>query len=149
MTWATFETAAPDLAEAGRRLMFRGETGEVFLVTVRDDQLPRIHPIWVEILDGHLLAFLHTDPKSRDLEHDGRYAMHIHIDPAAPSEFSIRGRAWAVTDPERRQAAAARWPFTVDEGYVLFEFDIEVAVLGVRPDENAWPPVYSSWRAGV
>jgi len=147
MTWATFEAAAPDLAAEGRRLMFRGETGEVLLATVSGDTPPRIHPIWVEVLDGRLLAFLHTDSKARDLEADGRYAMHTHIDPAEPSEFSIRGRAWAVTDPERRRTAAEGWPFTITDAYRLFEFDVEAAVLGIRPNADAWPPRYTSWRA--
>lgn len=147
MNWSEFETAAPAVAAEGRRLMFRGSTGEVLLVTVPVDQPPRIHPIWVEIVDGYLLAFLHTDAKSRDLEHDGRYAMHTHIQPAEPSEFSIRGHARIVDDPERRRAAAERWPFTVNDGYVLFEFEVEAAVLGIRPDEDAWPPRYMRWRA--
>ena len=45
--------------------------------------------------------------------------------PTAPSEFLIRGRAHPVTDPALEAAAAASWSFEVDDGYRLFEFDIE------------------------
>jgi hypothetical protein len=146
MTWSTFADAAPALAAEGRRLMFRGETGEVLLATVRGDDPPRIHPIYVELVDDRLYAFILSGPKRRDLERDGRYALHTHVDPAEPSEFSLRGRAWIVTDPGRRQHVAERWSFEVDDGYGLFEFDVAAAVLGDRPDADAWPPRYTSWR---
>jgi hypothetical protein len=147
MTWSTFEAAAPDLASEGRRLMFRGETGEVLLATVRADAPPRIHPIYVEVVDGRLYAFILAGPKRADLEHDGRYALHTHVDPAEPSEFSVRGQASVVTNPERRRDVAEHWSFEVDDGYGLFEFDVEAAVLGSRPDPDAWPPRYTSWHA--
>ena len=145
--WSTFADAAPELAAAGRRLIYRREVGEAFLATVRDDEPPRINPIYVAILDGRLLAFLGRSPKQADLANDGRYALHAHQDPAAPSEFTVRGRARVVVDPEVREPAAAAWYFEVDATWTLFELSIESAVLGERPDADAWPPVYSTWRA--
>ncbi len=148
MSWSTFEAAAPDLAVEGRRLMYRGgASGKVFLATVRPDEPPRIHPITVDIVDGRLYAFILSGPKRRDLEMDGRYAMHAHLDLDKPDEFSIRGRAWIVEDPARRRTVAARWAFEPDDGYGLFEFDVTTAILGSRPDADAWPPRYTSWRA--
>jgi len=44
-------------------------------------------------------------------------------------------------------AAAAAWPFEVDDGYRLFEFGIEHSVFGERGSADDWPPVYTSWRA--
>ena len=100
MSWAAFEAAAPDLAAAAHRLIFRSGEGSVLLATVRGDDLPRIHPISVAIVDGQLLAFIiMAGPKRRDLEIDGRYAMHSHVDLAAPDEVSIRGRATLVPRP--------------------------------------------------
>jgi hypothetical protein len=83
--------------------------------------------------------------KCRDLEEDGRYALHTHQDPAAPSELALRGRARRVDDEADRAGAAAVWPFEVDPTYVLFELSIDAAVLGVRNGPDEWPPRYSTW----
>ena len=150
MTWSTLEAGAPGIAAEGRRLIYRTETGEVLLATVRGDEPPRIHPIYVAIIDGRLYAFIiRSGPKYRDLDRDGRYAMHTHQDPVAPSEFSCRGHARLVTDQSTREAVAAAWYFETDDSYGLFEFDVEAAVLGSRPTADDWPPVYTSWRAAA
>jgi hypothetical protein len=146
-TWTDFAAAAPELAEAGRRLIYRTSTGEALLATVRGDEPPRIHPVYVAIVDGRLLAFLGRSAKATDLATDGRYALHTHQDPAAPSEFMVRGRAQVVDDPADREAVATNWYFEIDETWTLFELSVESAVLGERPDADAWPPRYSSWRA--
>ena len=145
-TWDEFATAAPHLAAEGRRLMEARGHGEVLLATVRGEDLPRIHPISVGIVDGRLYAFIIVGaPKHADLERDGRYAMHTHQDPAAPSELMIRGRARLEDDPVVRGRVADGWTFEPDDGYALFEFAIENAVLGVRATADEWPPVYSAW----
>jgi hypothetical protein len=144
-TWAEFEIADPALAAAGRPLIYRSGTGEMLLATVRSDDPPRIHPIWVKIVDGRLYAFILRSAKRTDLERDGRYALHTHIDPAAPSEFSIRGHARLVAAPEVRAAVGGQWYFEVDATYELFDFSIEAAVLGVRDNADEWPPRYTSW----
>lgn len=146
-TWAEFEAAAPALAARGRELLRRGDADEALLATVRDDEPPRIHPINVAIVDGHLYAFILASAKLTDLERDGRYALHTHQDPAAPSEFAVRGRAALVTSAAARSAAAAAWSFEVDDTYTLFEFAITSALLGERPTADDWPPRYTRWRA--
>jgi hypothetical protein len=146
-TWAEFEVAAPQLAAEGRRLLHRDGVGEALLATVRGDDPPRIHPINVAIVDGHLYAFVLPSAKRTDLERDGRSALHTHQDPAAPSEFAVRGRASLVEDETLRSAAAAAWSFEVDETYALFEFSIDSALLGARATADDWPPRYSSWSA--
>ena len=147
-TWAEFETGAPELAAEGRRLIYRGDAGEMLLATVRGDEPPRIHPVNVAIVEGRLYAFILRSAKRTDLERDGRYALHTHQDPAAPSEFAVRGRASAVESDDARSAAAAAWSFEVDEAYTLFDFSIETALLGARDTADDWPPRYSSWSAG-
>lgn len=147
-TWNDFAAAAPDLATSARSLLERSGIGEGLLSTVRGDGLPRIHPVDVAIVDGRLLTFVIVgSAKIGDLAADGRYALHAHQDPAAPDEFQVRGRAHEVVDPERRAAAAAGWSFEVDDGYRLFELDVEHAIIGRRPTADDWPPVYTSWRA--
>lgn len=145
VTWADFTAAAPDLAAEGRRLIYRGDVGEALLATVRDDEPPRIHPIWVAIIDDRLYAFITRSPKRRDLASDGRYALHTHQDPVIPKEFSVRGRASLVGAGDVRSSVAARWYFEPDDTYELFEFSVESAVLGIRDGPDEWPPRYSSW----
>ena len=145
-TWTDFETAAPEMAADGRRLLYARGEGEAFLATVREHMAPRIHPINVGIAEGGLYAFVLKSPKRIDLERDGRYAIHTHQDPADPAEFSVRGRARLITDESIRVAVGGSWFFTVDETFHLFEFSIESVVLGLRgPDE--WPPRYTRWKA--
>jgi hypothetical protein len=145
VAWHEFASLAPELAEQGQRLFTRTGTGEALLATVRDDLPPRIHPINIAFVDGRLLAFgIVGSGKLADLAADGRYALHAHQDPAVPHEFQVRGRAREVTDAPQRAAAAAVWPFEVDDGYRLFEFSVEHAVFGERGSADDWPPVYRS-----
>ncbi|OGO59232.1 MAG: hypothetical protein A2V85_02525 [Chloroflexi bacterium RBG_16_72_14] len=148
VTWTLFAEASPELAAAGRRLLERSGTAEGFLATVRDGTPPRIHPVIVGVVEGRLVTFvIDGSAKERDLLEDGRYALHAHQDPAVPHELLVRGRAVPVADPALGAAAAAAWPFNVvDGGYRLFELGIEHVLLGERPDADAWPPRYRSWR---
>jgi hypothetical protein len=144
VTWSELEAAAPDIATAGRRLLYARGDGEALLATVRDREPPRIHPINVGIVDGRPYAFLLRSAKRVDLEQDGRYALHAHQDPADPSEFSVRGRAQLIDDADLRAAVGGSWFFEIDESYHLFEFSIESAVLGLRGADE-WPPRYTRW----
>ncbi|HET9345017.1 MAG TPA: hypothetical protein VFO05_04875 [Candidatus Limnocylindrales bacterium] len=145
VSWSAFATSAPELAEAGRQLIYRREIGEALLATVRNDEPPRINPIYVAIRDGRLLAFLHRSPKQAALADDGRYALHTFVTADEPDEFLVRGRVRVVGPGTERETAAAAWYFDVDDGAVLFEFLVETALLGERPG-GAWPPRYSSWN---
>jgi hypothetical protein len=145
-TWDAFAASAPDLASIVRMHLRRGEIDEGMLATVRGDGLPRINPVYVAVVDGHLLTVaLQGSAKLADLRADGRYALHAHQDPAAPTEVLLRGHAVAVGGA-LRDAAAAVWSFSVDDGEV-FELRLTQVTIGERPDADAWPPVYRSWRA--
>jgi hypothetical protein len=146
--WAGFAAAAPDIAAEGQRLIYARGDGEALLATVRGDELPRIHPVNVAIVGDGLYAFvIAASAKRRDLESDGRFAIHTHQDPAAPSEVMLRGRARLVEDPTERAKVAAGWAFGVDDSYTLFEFSIETALLGARATADEWPPRYTSWSS--
>lgn len=148
VSWAAFEAGDPSLAAAARRLLRRGDIDEGFLATVRGDAPPRIHPVYVQVADGRLwTVVLAGSGKLRDLREDGRFALHTHQDPAAPHELLLRGRAVEQERGAAFDAVAAGWPFEVGDG-ALFELRLEQAVLGERPDADAWPPVYRSWSAG-
>ena len=145
VAWDAFAASAPELATSARALLRRGDLDEGLLATVRGDALPRINPVHVGFVDGHLLTVaLAGSAKLRDLREDGRFALHAHQDPAAPSELLVRGRAVEVEGP-LRDAAAAVWSFEIDDGAV-FDLRIEQVTLGERPDAEAWPPTYRSWR---
>lgn len=147
-SWGDLEAAEPELAARGRALLERSGHGTGLLATVRDDAPPRIHPMSVEILEGRLLTVvLGGSGKAKDLQADGRYALHAHQDPAKPDEFQVRGRAAIVDDPAIRARATGAWHFEVGEEDLLVELRIQHALLGERPGPDAWPPVYRSWRA--
>src|SRR5439155_7136630 len=142
-SWGDFEAAAPELAKAGRALFERDGHGSGVLATVRGELAPRIHPVSVGIVDGHLYVFVLDSAKLRDLQQDGRYALHAHVDLNAPDEFMARGHAREVTGPARARAAEG-WFFEVDDSYVLFELLVESAVVG-RRGAAEWPPRYAPW----
>ena len=146
MSWAGFENDAPDLAALVRELLRRDGIDQAFLATVRGDEAPRIHPVYVGIVDGRLYTFA-SGVKRADLEQDGRYALHPHQDEAVPHEAALRGRARAVDDAAARDAVAGTWSFTPGAEFGLFELDIETAVVGRRDSADEWPPRYTTWRA--
>ena len=145
-TWGEFAATAPEIARRGRELLYRSGTGEALLATVREAGLPRIHPIYVAVLDDRLVAFILESPKATDLAEDGRFALHAHQDPTAPHEFLVRGRVRPILG-EDRDRIAAEWYFSVSAEDQLFEFLVEQAVFGERGGPDEWPPRYTSWRS--
>ena len=147
-SWAEFETAAPEIAANGRRLLEATGHGSGLLATVQEGSPPRIHPVSVGVSEGELWVFVLPSPKLTDLIRDRRYALHTLHDPNAPDEFMIRGWARQVDDEEVRKAVGSQWSFEVDETNTLFALSVESAVFGARgPDE--WPPRYTRWSASA
>ena len=145
-SWRDLEAASPRIATAGAALLDRSN-GAALLATVRGaHSAPRLHPVTVGLVDGGLYVFVLDSAKRRDLEEDGRYAIHAHQDPAAPAEFSVRGRARLVPAGAVRDRVATGWFFEVDDTYWLFELGIETAILGERSADE-WPPRYTRWSA--
>ncbi len=146
VNWAAFESGTPRMATEGKRLLYRTGEGSALLATVRDHAPPRIHPINVGVIGDGLYAFVLDLAKRRDLERDGRYALHAHQDPLSPHEFMVRGRARLIETDAIRTRVASEWFFTVDDAYQLFEFSIQSALLGTRPTAESWPPTYERWK---
>jgi len=147
-SWSEFAAADPALAAAGRALFYQDGSGKALLASVAGEAPPRIHPIWPAIIDGRLLAFINRSAKQRDIEHDGRYALHSMMGAGDLEEFSLRGRVRVIVDPTDRAAVASAWAFTPGDDYTLVEFTIDAALLGRRANADDWPPRYSSWSAG-
>jgi hypothetical protein len=125
VTWQAFETESAELASFGRERIHRQVS---FLGTIRVDGGPRVHPVTPWILDGHLyVRMFDTSPKVADLTRDPRYALHSMMDndDGDGGEFSLRGRAELIRDPDLvTEAFAAVADFT-DRPLVLFELFVD------------------------
>jgi hypothetical protein len=151
-TWHEFEQSSPEIAAAGRKLLYQFGPGLGFLATVRKDGGPRVHPICPFIFEGALYAFiLNKSPKHSDLVRDGRYALHTFPPQAVDDEFYLSGRVTRVEDQSLRERCAAAYKAQGTMGATdqesLFAFDIENAMLAVYKSRPSWPPAYSKWRA--
>jgi hypothetical protein len=147
VSWGDFAAAEPELAARGAALLDRAH-GPALLATVRRNAPPRLHPVTVGIVDDGLFVFLLDSAKRRDLDEDGRFALHAAIDPRAPAEFVVRGRARLVPPGALRERVAAGWFFEVDDTYLLFELRLGGAIVGER-SAREWPPRYTRWSASV
>ena len=151
-TWAQFEAAAPEMAAAGRALLYQFGTGLAYLATLRKDGAPRIHPICPAIAEGGLFGLIIPSPKQHDLLRDGRYAVHSFPMPDRDDEFYLAGTAHRVDDPDLLAAVLAAYLASgaTSSGHeTFFEFGIERALLATDPkrgDGPGWPPTYTKWR---
>src|SRR5438477_12247521 len=119
MPWGEFEASAPELAAFGATRL----AGQVaYLATVRADGAPRVHPVTPIIGEGHLFLFMEpTSPKGKDLQRDGRYALHCAVSDSsgASGEFSVTGQARLVADSETRECAKRVSGYAPKDRYVL------------------------------
>jgi hypothetical protein len=153
--WGEFATARPDLADAGRGLLYQFGVGLAFLATTRRDGAPRVHPMCPVLTDDRLFAFIVPSPKRDDLHRDGRYAMHSF--PADDNEdaFSLRGRARDAQDTGLIAAVAQRYaderqlPALPTElpTWELFEFDIQSCLLTRTTGHGDPSPRHTTWHA--
>ena len=100
-SWSEFAADEPRLARAIHALLHQYGPGLGYLATVRADGGPRVHPVSPVITDEGLFCFVVDSPKRRDLERDGRYALHSFPPEDSDDEAYVAGRAEPVTDPRR------------------------------------------------
>lgn len=137
MSWSRLESQAPEIAEFGKK---RFQSKVAYLATIRKDGSPRVHPFTPIVGDGHLFVFMEsTSPKGHDLRRDPRFAIHCSVtDMSGESgEFIVTGRAKFIEDLELRALAVKNAPYKPAERYILFEFDIESAMLTEYIDGEA------------
>ena len=150
-TWNEFESDAPDIAEAGKKLLYQGGVGLAFLATLRTDGAPRLHPICPTVVDGHLYALIGPSPKRGDLKRDGRYALHTFPPDDVDDEFLVMGRAKLIDDKAieekvRNDLVSRGMTSTGDD--LPFEFRIESVMHAKYPGgHGTWPPKYSIWKS--
>jgi hypothetical protein len=140
-SWAEFAKRAPELAAYGAR---RLGSGVAYLGTVRKDGSPRVHPV-TPILGQQLFLFMEpTSPKGKDLQRDPRYTLHCAVEDSSggKGEFSVRGRARLVQDPELRAQAVEAATYDPAERYVLFVLGVEFAFKNTyvngEPNPRRW-----------
>ena len=148
--WSEFAAERPDMAEAGRTLIYQFRVGLGYLATVRRDGGPRVHPVCPVLANDGLYVFIgNHSPKLRDLLRDGRYALHSFPNPQVDDEFTVAGRAERVDDALIRQivydAYTATGAFTSDD--TLFELRLERALHAKYGPRPSWPPAYTRWSA--
>lgn len=147
-SWGQFADAAPRLASQVRALLAGYGAGEGtdtgralgYLATVRADGGPRVHPVAPVITEDGLFCFVVRSPKRRDLERDGRYALHALPPEDSNDEAYVSGAAVPVTDAQRVAALAHRFQAAPQVDWRLFELTVEVAMV------SRAGPVYHVWR---
>jgi len=151
-TWAEFEREAPEIAAAGRMLLYQGPTAYGFLGTVRRDGGPRMHPICPVIAEGRLWAFIvNLGYKYFDLVRDGRFALHSFPTPAGGEEFYATGVAATVDDADLRASvvAATGGILGTHDFEALFSFDLDHTLHTKWTNwgsANTWPE-FAKWKA--
>lgn len=152
-TWSAFAEARPEMAAAGRQLLYQFGIGLGYLATVRKDGGPRLHPICPILTEGHLYGLIAPSPKQRDLLRDGRYALHTFPAPDRDDEFYVTGRVLQHDDApltDRVRAAFLATGGTSSGDELLFEFLVEHVLLSTykkRGEPDNWPPTYTKWHS--
>jgi hypothetical protein len=153
-SWSEFVAAEPQLASAVRALLQQYGPGMGYLATVGPDGAPRVHPISPVLTDHGLYCFAVPSPKRRDLERDGRYALHSYPPEDSDDEAYLTGTAAPVTDPLVVATVATDLRASPDVDWRLFEFTVDVAMVRRHGPAGATPlsgtpftsPVSQVWR---
>lgn len=149
--WSRFAAEAPEIARAGRELLYQYGPGLGFLATVRPDGGPRMHPVCPVVVDDGLYVFIgNQTPKLGDLLRDGRFALHAMPPEDVDDEFYLTGVASAAEDdPARRQSVLDVYlaQGTTTQNDTLFELLIDHAMYAKYAPRPSWPPTYTTWHA--
>jgi hypothetical protein len=148
--WCEFESDQPQLAKAGRDLVYQHTVGLGYLATLREDGAPRVHPVCPTVANGGLYLFIgNHSPKLHDLLRDGRFALHTFPVPDGDDEFYVSGRAEPNYDDEVRKIVYDVYIATgaTTSNDTLFECFIDRALHAKYGERPSWPPEYTKWRA--
>ncbi len=155
LSWQQFASARPDIAEAGRTLLYQFGVGLAFLSTVRPDGGPRLHPVCPVLVGGRLVAHVIPSPKRADLHRDPRYALHSFPTDGNEDAFYLTGQAEPVADGELIAAATAQFlserglasePDDFSDGE-FFEFRLGRCLLTTTTGHGDWHPRHEVWAA--
>lgn len=138
-SWSEFTAAEPRLAEAIRALLLQYGPGLGYLATVRADGGPRVHPVSPVVTKEGLFCFVVDSPKRRDLERDGRYALHAYPPEHSDDEAYLAGSARPVADNAVIDRLAGELRAAPQVDWRLFEFTVDVAMLSRHGPTGATP----------
>lgn len=133
-SWSDVAAAAPELA-AAVEARFRATKHHV-LATLRRDGSPRVSGTEVELGDGELrLGSMWQAVKARDLQRDGRFALHANPGDGSMAGGDAKVSGTAVEVPDHENAGSSH----------LFRLDVrEVVLTSVHPDGDRL--VIETWR---
>jgi len=149
-SWADFEAAAPELAEAGRRLLGGADGLPIgFLATTGAAGRPHLSPVCPIFADRALyLSAGGRTPKVRDLRENGLFSLHAFLGPD-DEEFQILGAVREVTAADERATVHEAIRFGgFERADPIFELRVERAVWvlwenvgqpDTRPVRRRWP----------
>ncbi len=154
-TWPDFRTIEPEMAEAGRALLYEVGVGLAFLGTVRADGGPRVHPICPLINEHGLFAFIVPSPKQQDLLRDPRYVLHSIPLETNEDAFYVSGHAQEVHDPSLREVLADQFVKEREALQVpppdamqkLFRLGVDTAMVTRTTGHGDLHPRHTVWRA--
>ena len=155
LTWSEFRDAEPDLAEAGRALLYQfGGVGLAFLATVRADGGPRMHPMCPVLVPEGLFGLIEPSPKLQDLRRDPRCALHSFPPAQNEDAFYVTGRVELPADPALREAVDRAFlaerhldrPPPGFEDQTLVEFRVGTCLLTRTTGHGDWAPKHTVWR---
>ena len=153
-SWSEFAAAEPALAAAIRALLQQYGPGMAYLATVRADGGPRVHPVSPVITGAGLYCFVVDSPKRRDLDRDGRYALHSYPPEDSDDEAYLTGHAIPVTEPAVTAYLAGVLRASPQVDWRLYELTVETAMLRRHGPTGALPlaaaprtaPITRTWR---
>ncbi|MEU9074313.1 pyridoxamine 5'-phosphate oxidase family protein [Kitasatospora sp. NPDC004745] len=145
-TWQDFEQEAPDLAPLVRA-RFEAEKHHV-LATLRKDGSPRVSGTEVDFVGADLmLGSMYGSAKARDLQRDGRFALHAHPggERMEGGDSKVSGRAVEITDETELAAYAADLPEPPPTPFHAFRLELEQVVHTAVGEGHLW---VLNWHPG-
>jgi hypothetical protein len=128
-SWCEFAAAEPQLASMIRDLVHQYGPGLGYLATIRADGGPRVHPVSPVISSEGLFCFVQDSPKRKDLDRDGRYALHAFPPEDSNDEAYVSGVATQVDDWARIRRLALELRAEPRGRWGLYELSVEVAMV--------------------
>jgi len=144
-TWHEFARAEPEMAKLGSRIF--AKYGIAYLATTRIDGAPRIHPVCPAIVDDRMILGIIPDtPKRRDLERDGRCAIHGLPGPN-DAEICVSGTARGLSAQDvARLIELAPANVRIATDVAMFEIDIQQVSWTTYQTESGSRPVPAKGR---